>query len=105
MTPSTSTMAAGATPDENSLTATEAAGGLWSDVWRRFRRNPIALGVFYVVCFLFFIALFADFLANDKPYYLEYRGKVYFPIFRSYLVGAKLGQRSEERRVGKEGRS
>jgi peptide/nickel transport system permease protein len=85
-------MAAGATPDENSLTATEAAGGLWSDVWRRFRRNPIALGGFYVVCFLFFIALFADFLANDKPYYLEYRGKVYFPIFRSYLVGMRLGQ-------------
>src|ERR1044071_7455721 len=92
MTPSTSTMAAGATPDENSLTATEAAGGLWSDVWRRFRRNPIALGGFCVVCFLFFIALFADFLANDKPYYLEYRGKVYFPIFRSYLVGMRLGQ-------------
>jgi peptide/nickel transport system permease protein len=63
------------------------AGGLWSDVWRRFRRNPIALAGFYVVCVLAFVALFADFLANDKPYYLQYRGKVYFPIFRSYLVG------------------
>ncbi len=37
------------------------------------------------------MALFADFIANDKPYYLEYRGKTYFPIFRSYIVGAKLG--------------
>jgi peptide/nickel transport system permease protein len=65
---------------------------LWRDVWKRFTRNPIALSGFYVVCFLAFMALFADFLANDKPYYLQYRGKTYFPIFRSYLVGAKLGQ-------------
>jgi len=67
------------------------SGGLWADVWRRFKRNPIALTGFYVVCFLTFAALFADFLANDKPYYLQYGGKTYFPIFRSYLVGAKLG--------------
>lgn len=66
--------------------------GLWLDVWKRFTRNPIALSGFYAVCFLAFMALFADFLANDKPYYLQYRGKTYFPIFRSYLVGAKLAQ-------------
>ena len=66
--------------------------GLWADVWRRFKRNPIALAGFYVVCALTFMALFADFLANDKPYYLQYRGTTYFPIFRSYLVGAKIGQ-------------
>ncbi|MBM4296702.1 MAG: ABC transporter permease, partial [Deltaproteobacteria bacterium] len=24
------------------------AGGLWSDVWRRFKHNPIALAGFYV---------------------------------------------------------
>jgi peptide/nickel transport system permease protein len=67
-------------------------GGLWSDVWRRFKHNPIALTGFYVVCVLAFIALFADFIANDKPYYSAYKGKSYFPIFRSYLVGLKLGQ-------------
>jgi peptide/nickel transport system permease protein len=38
------------------------------------------------------MALFADFIANDKPYYLEYRGKTYFPIFRNYLVGARIVQ-------------
>ena len=75
-------------------TAADASGseGLWRDVWKRFKRNPIALAGFYVVCLLAFIALFADFLANDKPYYLQYGGKSYFPIFRSYIVGAKLGQ-------------
>ena len=66
--------------------------GLWADVWKRFKRNRIALTGFYVVCFLAFMALFADFLANDKPYYLRYGGKTYFPIFRSYLVDARLGQ-------------
>jgi peptide/nickel transport system permease protein len=69
-----------------------AGGGLWSNVWKQFRRNPIALAGFYVVCILVFIAVFADFIANDKPYYLSYRGKVYFPIFRSYLVGSGLSQ-------------
>jgi len=77
---------------ESSSDAAATTGGLWSDVWRRFKRNPIALAGFCVVFFLALMALFADFIANDKPYYLEYRGKTYFPIFRSYIVGAKLGQ-------------
>jgi ABC-type antimicrobial peptide transport system permease subunit len=51
--------------------ASEVAGGLWSDVWKRFRRNPIALAGFYVVCFLALVALLADFVANDKPYYVQ----------------------------------
>ncbi len=78
--------------EEVALAGPSASEGLWDDVWKRFKRNPIALMGFYAVCFLAFMALFADFLANDKPYYLQYGGKTYFPIFRSYLVGAKLGQ-------------
>src|SRR5262245_12901112 len=65
-------------------------GGLWSDVWKRFKRDRIALYGFYVVGFLLATALFADFIANDKPYYLSYKGESYFPIFRSYLVAAGL---------------
>jgi peptide/nickel transport system permease protein len=78
--------------EDEGVTEAAASGGLWSDVWKRFKRNPIALSGFYVVCVFAFMALFADFLANDKPYYLRYRGQTYFPIFRSYVVGAKLGQ-------------
>ncbi len=66
--------------------------GLWSDVWQRFKHNPIALVGFYVVCFLALMALFADFLANDKPYYTEYKSKTYFPIIRNYLVEMTLAQ-------------
>jgi peptide/nickel transport system permease protein len=76
---------------ESSSDTAATTGGLWSDVWRRFKRNPIALAGFCVVFFLALMALFADFIANDKPYYLAYRDKTYFPIFRSYIVGAKLG--------------
>lgn len=75
-----------------SLAERRASEGLWADVWTRFKRNPIALAGFYAVCVLAFTALFADFIANDKPYYLQYGGKTYFPIFRSYIVGAKIGQ-------------
>jgi len=73
------------------LSAAAVTGeGLWFSVWKQFRRNPIALAGLYVVCILVAMALFADFLANDQPYYSSYRGKIYFPIFRSYLVGAGL---------------
>jgi peptide/nickel transport system permease protein len=80
---------------QETITESEA-GGLWSDVWQRFKRNPIALAGFYVVCVFVFLALFADFIANDKPYYTEYKGKSHFPIFRDYLVGIKLSQRPAE---------
>jgi len=85
-------MASTPSPTPDTTTEPTETGGLWADVWRRFKRNPIALTGFYVVCVFAFTALFADFLANDKPYYTQYKGKSYFPIFRSYLVGMKLGQ-------------
>ncbi len=85
-------MASTPSPTPDTTTEPTETGGLWADVWRRFKRNPIALTGFYVVCVFAFTALFADFLANDKPYYTQYKGKSYFPILRSYLVGMKLGQ-------------
>ena len=75
-----------------SLVPAVANEGLWSYVWKQFKRNPVALSGLYVVFILLLMALLADFLANDKPYYLQYRGNTYFPVFRSYLVGAGLAQ-------------
>ena len=66
--------------------------GQWRRVWRQFKRNRIALGSLYVVLCLLGMALFADFLANDKPYYVNYRGARYFPILRSYLVTAGVAR-------------
>jgi peptide/nickel transport system permease protein len=68
------------------VAAAATAQGLWAGVWRQFRRNRIALAGYYVVLFLLFTALFADFLANDKPLYLSYKNTSHFPVLRGYLV-------------------
>jgi len=61
----------------------------WSYVKRQFSKNKRALYSMYIVIFMALIALFADFLANEKPLYCEYKGTTYFPIFRDY--GVSLG--------------
>ena len=33
---------------------------------------------------LFVISLFAEFIANDKPLFINYDGKSYFPVFVTY---------------------
>lgn len=69
-----------------------ASKNYWSHVWRQFKRDRLAVTGLYVVMGLISVAVIADFLANDKPYYMRYRGSDYFPIFRSYLVGLGLGR-------------
>ncbi len=85
-------MASTSTTTLDQATAAADSGGLWADVWSRFKHNPIALTGFYVVCVFVFMALFADFIANDKPYYTQYKGQSHFPILRSYLVDLKLAK-------------
>jgi peptide/nickel transport system permease protein len=82
-------VATGAGLGTSRAAASVAAGGQWSSVWNGLRRNRLAMAGLYVVLFLFAMAATADFLANNKPYYLVYQGRSYFPIFRSGLV--KLG--------------
>jgi peptide/nickel transport system permease protein len=57
----------------------------WRRVWRHFKRNPLAVAGLWVSILLLLMAIFADFLANDKPYYMVYRGKTFWPILHSYL--------------------
>lgn len=66
--------------------------GYWTLVGRQFKRNRLAVAGLYVVMGLFVVALFADFLANDKPYYMRYQGQSYYPIFRGYLVGLGIAK-------------
>jgi peptide/nickel transport system permease protein len=46
-----------------------AGGGLWSDAWRRLRRNPSALVGFGLVGAFVFVAIFAPLLAPYDPRY------------------------------------
>ena len=50
----------------------------------------------WVSLLLLLLALLADFLANDKPYYMVYRGKTYWPIVHSYLESLGLAAWPEE---------
>ncbi len=72
--------------------ASEHTEGRWWGVWRGFKRNRLAMAGFYMVFCLLGMAVAADFLANNKPYYMVYQGRTYFPLFRSGLVRFGLAQ-------------
>lgn len=84
--PRTDLSAPTASIDDSSTQPATGGEGLWAGVWKEFRRNRIALAGYYVVLILLFTAVFADFLANDKPLYLSYQETTHFPILRGYLV-------------------
>lgn len=50
----------------------------------QFRANTRGYVSLWLFLVLFFIALFADFIANDKPLLIKFDGQYYFPIFKSY---------------------
>ena len=52
--------------------------------WQNFktnRRGHVSLWVFLI---LFITSLFAEFIANDRPYFVSYEGRWYFPVFVNY---------------------
>jgi microcin C transport system permease protein len=52
--------------------------------WRNFRRNGRAFWSLIVFSVLFGLSLFAEFIANDKPILVSYRGELFTPIFSFY---------------------
>ena len=55
-------------------------------VWKQFRKNRPALAGLLAIGLLALVAILADVLAGDKPYYMNYKGKVYYPVLRQYGV-------------------
>ncbi|SFI25045.1 ABC transporter permease [Albimonas pacifica] len=49
--------------------------------WDNFRANGRAFWSLWIFLILFVVALFAEFVANDKPFLVVYRGETMFPIF------------------------
>lgn len=49
-----------------------------------FRANRRAYWSLWIFCLLFAVSLFAEFLANDRPLLVSYRGDLYMPIFHTY---------------------
>ncbi|MFD1913328.1 ABC transporter permease [Halodurantibacterium flavum] len=52
--------------------------------WRNFKANRRAVWSLMIFSVLFGLSLFAEFLANDRPILVNYRGDYYAPIFRFY---------------------
>ncbi len=55
-------------------------------VWARFQRNRPARWSLRILYGLVFIAVFADFLANEKPLYCRLEGQHFFPVLKDYAV-------------------
>ena len=51
---------------------------------RNFRSNRRAVWSLWIFGTLFFLSLFAEFLANDRPLLVRYQGEYYTPIFNLY---------------------
>nr|WP_245544310.1 ABC transporter permease [Oceanicola granulosus] len=52
--------------------------------WRNFRRNGRAFWSLWIFGILFGLSLFAEFIANDKPILVNYRGDLRVPVFAFY---------------------
>ncbi|MGJ8583894.1 MAG: ABC transporter permease [Marinosulfonomonas sp.] len=52
--------------------------------WRNFTRNRRAYWSLIIFSILFGLSLFAEFIANDKPILVSYRGEIAAPIFKFY---------------------
>ena len=52
--------------------------------WRNFKRNRRAVWSLWIFMILFILSLFAEFIANDRPLLVNYRGDYRMPIFSFY---------------------
>ncbi|MEM9822398.1 MAG: ABC transporter permease [Bacteroidota bacterium] len=58
----------------------------WAIVRRQFAKNRLAVWSLRILYVIVFIALFGDFIANEKPFYCQIDGQTHYPIFKSYAV-------------------
>jgi microcin C transport system permease protein len=52
--------------------------------WQSFTANRRSYWALWIFLVLFVVSLFAEFIANDRPFYVRYEGKSYFPVFVAY---------------------
>ncbi len=52
--------------------------------WQNFKANRRGYWALWVFGVLFVLSLFAEFIANDKPLFVSYDGKSFFPVFVNY---------------------
>ena len=52
--------------------------------WRNFKANRRSFWSLWIFLVLFALSLVAEFIANDKPIVVRYRGETFFPIYQFY---------------------
>jgi microcin C transport system permease protein len=52
--------------------------------WRNFRANRRAFWSLIILGVLYGLSIFAEYIANDRPIVISYRGELHFPIHRFY---------------------
>ena len=65
-------------------------------VVEQFKKNKLAHYAFYVLICFFLIAIFADFLANDKPLLCSHNGSITSPVIKEYFVDMGVVQWKKE---------
>ena len=63
----------------------EVGKGYWAETWRQFRKNYLAMFGLVVVGVMFFAAISAPLLANDRPLVMKTATGFWFPALRDYL--------------------
>lgn len=52
--------------------------------WTIFSKNRRAFWSLVILCNIFILSLFAEFIANDRPLLVKYQDNYYFPAFKTY---------------------
>jgi microcin C transport system permease protein len=60
--------------------------------WENFKANRRGYWSLWLFIILFVVTLFAEFLANDKPFYIHFDGKSYFPALFTYTETSYGGE-------------
>jgi microcin C transport system permease protein len=60
--------------------------------WRNFKANRRGYWSLWFFTILFIVSLFAEFIANDKPFMIRYDGRLYFPAVVTYAETAFGGE-------------
>lgn len=76
-------MTRSATPSQRPTSYAASRSPRWR-VWRRFRSHRLGYWSLIAFVVLFGISLFAEVIANDKPWVVRYEGQWYFPLVKTY---------------------
>ena len=60
--------------------------------WQNFKANRRGYWSLWLFAVMFFLSLFAEFIANDKPFLVRYAGHYYFPALFTYTETAFGGE-------------